>query len=319
MPSRRPGVGSRGAGAVGFRKRAPGRRQLRPRRRLLRAAMRRRALSARAPRQRNAGRACRAMCPASQTKIFYGSEIGGAVAKDGARYADLDTAFTYRQHLVANCTCNGRNARGLAPFDLSSDPTLRPGDIVSTKDGFVAYTGKPGQADAFTPVDPATIATELNSDTSHVAAVSRGPERRLLTPMPGRDRSRAAGISAPPCAARSPDKGQQTSFGTQQSESSRMSENLRNVHRCGRLTVCWAAELRRTTQCDFHFLPRARRCCCARRRQSRKPTHLIHPRLHRPPIRPTPAQIPRRRFATTSAICFRSPVSPTSGCCPVPS
>ncbi len=123
--------------------------------------------------------ACRAMCPASQTKVFYGSEIGGAVAKDGARYADLDTAFIYRQHLVANCTCNGRNARGLAPFDLSSDLTLRPGDIVSTKDGFVAFTGKPGQADAFTPVDPASIATELNSDTSHVAAVSRRTRETL--------------------------------------------------------------------------------------------------------------------------------------------
>lgn len=117
--------------------------------------------------------ACRAMCPASKTKIFYGSEIGGAVAKDGARYADLDTAFTYRQQLVANCTCNGRNARGLAPFDLSSDPTLRPGDIVATKDGFVAYTGKPGQADAFTPVDPESIATELNSVTTHFAAAPR--------------------------------------------------------------------------------------------------------------------------------------------------
>ena len=117
--------------------------------------------------------ACRAMCPASQTKVFYGSEIGGAVAKDGARYADLDTAFIYRQHLVANCTCNGRNARGLAPFDLSSDPTLRPGDIVSTKDGFVAFTGKPGQADAFTPVDPASIATELQ--LGHLACRRRFP------------------------------------------------------------------------------------------------------------------------------------------------
>jgi Protein of unknown function (DUF2865) len=117
--------------------------------------------------------ACRAMCPASKTKVFYGNEIGGSVAKDGARYADLDTAFIYRQQLVANCTCNGRNARGLAPFDLSNDPTLRPGDIVSTKDGFVAYTGKPGQADAFTPVDPARIATGLNSVTTHVAAALR--------------------------------------------------------------------------------------------------------------------------------------------------
>lgn len=116
---------------------------------------------------------CRAMCPASKTKIFYGSEIGGSVAKDGAHYAALDTAFVYRQQLVADCTCNGRNARGLAPFDLSSDPTLRPGDIVSTEDGLMAYNGKNGKAGAFTPVDPASVATELNSVTVPVALRKR--------------------------------------------------------------------------------------------------------------------------------------------------
>ncbi|MGC1779098.1 MAG: DUF2865 domain-containing protein [Xanthobacteraceae bacterium] len=113
---------------------------------------------------------CRAMCPASKTKIFYGSEVGNAVAKDGERYAALDTAFTYRQQIVPNCTCNGHSARGLAPFDLSNDPTLHPGDIVSTKQGFMAFTGKSGTADAFTPVDPASIETELNSVTVGVAA-----------------------------------------------------------------------------------------------------------------------------------------------------
>lgn len=121
---------------------------------------------------------CRAMCPASKTKIFYGSEIGGAVAKDGERYAALDTAFTYRQQLVPNCTCNGRNAFGLAPFDSTSDPTLRPGDIVSTKAGLMAFSGKNGKGDSFTPVDPASIETELNSVTSGVAAKPHNEEAR---------------------------------------------------------------------------------------------------------------------------------------------
>ncbi len=98
---------------------------------------------------------CRAMCPASKTKIYFGSEIGDAVAKDGAHYADLDTAFIYRKQMVANCTCNGKAAFGLAPFDLTSDPTLRPGDIVSTKQGLMAYNGKNGNANAFTPVNSA--------------------------------------------------------------------------------------------------------------------------------------------------------------------
>jgi hypothetical protein len=109
---------------------------------------------------------CRAMCPASKTKVYFGSEIGAAVAKDGAHYADLDTAFIYRKQLVANCTCNGKDAFGLAPFDLSSDPTLRPGDMVSTKDGIVAYSGKSGNADAFTPVDQTAIAAELNPSSA---------------------------------------------------------------------------------------------------------------------------------------------------------
>jgi Protein of unknown function (DUF2865) len=114
---------------------------------------------------------CRAMCPASKTKVFFGSEIGAAVAKDGARYTDLDTAYTYRKQLVANCTCNGKDAFGLAPFDLSSDPTLRPGDIVSTKDGaLVAYAGRGANGKAFMPVDPSSVAGQLNSVTSRVAS-----------------------------------------------------------------------------------------------------------------------------------------------------
>jgi hypothetical protein len=117
---------------------------------------------------------CRAMCPASKTKIFFGSEIGGATAKDGARYADLDTAFTYRKQLVANCTCNGKDAFGLAPFDLSSDPTLRPGDIVATKQGLMAYTGRNGAVAAFTPVDRSSVADQLNSITSRVQVSRRG-------------------------------------------------------------------------------------------------------------------------------------------------
>ncbi len=121
---------------------------------------------------------CRAMCPASKTKVYFGSEIGGAAARDGQRYADLDTAFIYRKQLVANCTCNGKNAFGLAPFDMSSDPTLRPGDIVSTKDGFMAYSGKSGKSAAFTPVDPSSVAAELNPGASRVRLSQRAEPPR---------------------------------------------------------------------------------------------------------------------------------------------
>ena len=146
---------------------------------------------------------CRAMCPASKTKVFYGSEVGSSVAKDGARYADLDTAFAYRQQLVANCTCNGRNARGLAPFDLSSDPTLHPGDIVSTKDGLVAYNGKNAKGDAFTPVDPASIATELNSVTTQVASRKQIASGKRIEREARADENSGA-IAAPPQSAPPP-------------------------------------------------------------------------------------------------------------------
>ena len=100
---------------------------------------------------------CRAICPYSKTKVFFGSEIGNAVAQDGQHYAALDAAFLYRKQLVANCTCNGKDAMGLAAFNLKNDPTLQAGDIVSSKEGLLSYTGKSGHGPAFTPVNPATL------------------------------------------------------------------------------------------------------------------------------------------------------------------
>ncbi len=109
---------------------------------------------------------CRAMCPSARTKVYYGSEIGGSTAKDGARYADLDVAFVYRKQIVPNCSCNGKDALGLATFDMSTDPTLRPGDIVSTKEGLKTFTGRNGAVAQFTPVNSASISNQLNSVTT---------------------------------------------------------------------------------------------------------------------------------------------------------
>jgi hypothetical protein len=116
---------------------------------------------------------CRSMCPASKTKVYFGSEIDHAVAKDGARYADLDAAYIYRKQLVANCTCNGKDPLGLAHYDLPSDPTLRPGDIVATKQGLMAYNGDKNAASQYTPVSVPSVATQLNSVTSARGAPNR--------------------------------------------------------------------------------------------------------------------------------------------------
>ncbi len=84
---------------------------------------------------------CQAFCPASPTKIFYGSSIDNAVTATGERYADSENAFAYRKALRADCTCNGRDAAGLAPVDLTLDSSLRAGDVIATTDGAVAYSG----------------------------------------------------------------------------------------------------------------------------------------------------------------------------------
>lgn len=98
---------------------------------------------------------CQAFCPASQTKVFSGNSIDYAVGHMGERYVDTPNAFAYRKALKADCTCNGRDPAGLAPVDLSLDSTLRPGDIVATSSGLVAYSGTnaTNQTAQFTPVN----------------------------------------------------------------------------------------------------------------------------------------------------------------------
>jgi len=81
---------------------------------------------------------CTAFCPAAKTVVFNGSQIDQAVAANGARYADLDNAFVYRQKIVEGCTCNGKDAFGLARIDVANDPTLRQGDIVASGDNVKA-------------------------------------------------------------------------------------------------------------------------------------------------------------------------------------
>jgi len=98
---------------------------------------------------------CQAFCPASPTKVFFGSSIDSAYASTGERYAESENAFAYRKAMRADCTCNGRDPAGLAPVDLTLDTSLRAGDVIATTNGLVAYSGvKLGinQTAEFTPV-----------------------------------------------------------------------------------------------------------------------------------------------------------------------
>jgi uncharacterized protein DUF2865 len=112
----------------------------------------------RAQAETTAGELCNALCPASKTAIFFGGEIADAVASDGKRYSEIENAFLYRQR-----------AFGLAAIGIEDDPTLRPGDMVATQRGLMAFTGarsRDGEGRNFTPVE-------------HYAGLPRDLRRRL--------------------------------------------------------------------------------------------------------------------------------------------
>jgi hypothetical protein len=80
---------------------------------------------------------CSSFCPASETKVVYGSNIDSAATESGKPYSELPNAFRYRNELVARCTCNGKDQIGLAPVRIENDPTLRKGDIVAGAGGLM--------------------------------------------------------------------------------------------------------------------------------------------------------------------------------------
>lgn len=155
---------------------------------------------------------CQSFCPASPTKVFSGNSIDYAVGNMGERYVDTPNAFAYRKALKADCTCNGRDPAGLAPVDLSLDTTLRPGDIVATANGLVAYSGnKNGQTAEFTPVNNypgltaelrarlgemkvAPVAAEITEDAYSSSQDITGslPEPKVMQPTPLRSTLSAA-------------------------------------------------------------------------------------------------------------------------------
>jgi hypothetical protein len=80
---------------------------------------------------------CSSLCPASETKVVYGSSIDDAATDNGKPYSEMPNAFRYRNELVSGCTCNGKDALGLAQVRIESDPTLRKGDIVAGENGLL--------------------------------------------------------------------------------------------------------------------------------------------------------------------------------------
>ena len=97
---------------------------------------------------------CSALCPASVTKVYTGGAIDEASAADGSSYSKLENAFAYRERMVSDCTCTGKDIGGTVAMDIHSDPTLRPGDIVVTQNGLMVFKGSkqvPYQTSDFIP------------------------------------------------------------------------------------------------------------------------------------------------------------------------
>ena len=149
---------------------------------------------------------CQAFCPASATKVFFGGNIDSAASGSGERYADSDNAYGYRKALRADCTCNGRVPAGLAPVDLTLDTSLRPGDVIATSSGLVAYSGVrmgTGQTAEFTPVSAypgLTSDVRARLGEMKVAPVSAETVAND-TPLPETNRDVALPVTPAPKAA----------------------------------------------------------------------------------------------------------------------
>ena len=127
------------------------------------------------PIQRNSGvspvETCQSFCPSATTKVYSGSTIATAYAQDGKRYSDMPNAFLYRDKVVANCTCNGKTAFGLANVDVKTDPTLKPGDIVATREGLAQVRGMRRGGAELTPISKSALMADKKLSALKVAPV----------------------------------------------------------------------------------------------------------------------------------------------------
>jgi hypothetical protein len=113
---------------------------------------------------------CSSLCPASQTKVVYGSNIDNAATESGKPYSELPNAFRYRNELVAGCSCNGKDPTGLAAVKVEDDPTLRKGDIVVGSGGLMVAGRGADRRGASLNLSPAPAA--VRSHYRHVPVVA---------------------------------------------------------------------------------------------------------------------------------------------------
>jgi len=141
---------------------------------------------------------CSALCPASATKVYTGGEIDEASAADGTSYSKLGNAFVYRERVVPDCTCTGKEIGGTVAIDIHSDPTLQPGDVIATKDGLRVFKGSkqpPYQTSDFIPAEnykglPAGVRRTL-AELRVAPQLNRAVEDVAMSPAPAPEPRRA--------------------------------------------------------------------------------------------------------------------------------
>ncbi len=114
---------------------------------------------------------CNSLCPASETKVYYGSTIDNATADNGKSYSALPNAFRYRDEMVEGCTCNGKDQVGLAPVKIEDDPTLRKGDIVAGANGLLVAGRSADRRGAELNFSP--VSEKVRAKFGHVRVVAR--------------------------------------------------------------------------------------------------------------------------------------------------
>jgi hypothetical protein len=120
--------------------------------------------------QQSRASACNSFCPASETKIVYGSDIDSAATERGKPYSELPNAFRYRNEIVAGCTCNGKDQFGLAHVDIDQDPTLRKGDIVAGANGLMAVGRTPDKQGA---LNFSSVPASVSAKYRHLPVMAR--------------------------------------------------------------------------------------------------------------------------------------------------
>lgn len=132
----------------------------------------------------NVAQACNSFCPASETKLYYGSSIDHATGNDGTPYSALPNAYAYRKALVSGCTCNGKTAFGLTKIDPLRDPTLRKGDVLATSNGLMAFTGDADTHAQFTPADSYRGLPKSERDKLSSLGIAPAPESAAVNVEP---------------------------------------------------------------------------------------------------------------------------------------